>query len=294
MSDVTLAEVTSAVSAVSADAAAIQSILKAQAYIPAPASAVSFNTLFFLDDFSTDSIGTNWSITQAVLMTAFFSAMAAGVPGNPDPSWFTFGESILTILKNANNSQGTEVCSFIYDPATKSGTPLAPLIDASKGGYVEVMAQLPTTIDNNVGMPDFWMMDFTGIISQFSGTGSERYAEIDIYETWSGGWTQTYCEWNGWNNRTNGVRAIGGGPSGGFTPNDGKWHRWGVRWRTMAQNGGTGILEWFLDGQPYGGTPLTWTSASDVGGAIETAMFAIMFCAEITLPVNIDYVGVWQ
>jgi hypothetical protein len=256
--------------------------------VPGPAAANGYNNQLFFDDFTSQTVdiglthtGKNWYIDNQ----PNFIVSQTGPASNP--AWFTQSGSVLTMSTNYNTSVAPFSAMSLYAPVGGATyTSQVPLAVGANGFYVEGRMQAVPPASNENFMPDFWMNDIVGALEFFGNGSGQHYAEIDVVEmnTTATGVVHFFHDWPSGNSTSSGTTNAGLD----YT----QYHKWGVLVIPMARGGGTGSLTWYVDGAVTG-TPLTWTSTSQLGGIIEAGQFQINFGAALNAALNIDYIGIW-
>ena len=213
-------------------------------------------------------------------------------PAN-NPAWFTnpSNNKTLVITNNAANGQGAQTMAFGWiSTGVVVGQSTWP---GSAGFYFEALAQVSYTVDqcSVAGLtPDLWIQDRPGTIAQIQGSGSFRFGEIDVFEAcvnldgYSYLMAQTIVDWGTWNTNSYTRNGYQLSPSPNF-------RRYGVLMVPMSANGGTGFVQWYVDGVATG-SPISWTASNQFGAILENGNFEINFAAGVNIPLSIKSIYV--
>lgn len=272
---------------------------------PAAAASYGFNNLAFFDDFlslstidvnNTQNPGYNW-------YPSWFNFGTASTYTVHPASTFSVNNSILTWNPtNQVGRQGGAFGSAYFNSTTKTFTK-GFMTNPGKGFYAEVYMQFGATpgLSNN-WFPAFWSWDGGVWVYNSPSTayGSNRFSELDFMEYQPGYDVQTYDYSSaGTVGRTNtGYPAIADPTA---------WHKYGMLWAPQNLNGGTGLLQTWVDGVHYSAADVTYSSttisAKASGGAttgwmsgLDTSALGLMinFQTGYQWPIQVDYVQVWQ
>lgn len=289
--------------------------------VPAVASAVGFNTLAFWDGFddvktidvnNTLQPGYNWYLTNTIIpQDNPDGSQAAGT--TQAPSSISVSNSIMSFTPS--QPSGGWLTNLGY--TGNSGARYVGNSIAASGGYFECKMKfdplfanpLPAFSFPNNFWPAFWMQDaIQGLHINDQDTTPTHGPELDFFE---------YFGFNPLNGNAfvgmithewlDNINAASGTGHANFTQVDWNgWHTYGCRWRTQAQNGGTGLIERYLDGAYLTGGDLTYSSSTTspqcqtgcstgVFSCFDTSLgFAIQIGSGHNWTMDVDYVMVWQ
>ena len=285
--------------------------------LPAPAAEVGFNTVTMFDDFdSPDTIDVNnaltsnfkWFVTNTCIpQDSPDGTQAAGV--TQQPASVSLNGSILTFSPTANS--GGWLTSAGYTGV--SGSRFVGSLIAPTGGYFEIkMAFDPTKNRPDeftypfTYWPAFWMEDWAlSLAINDQNTASVNRPELDFFEYFGNfGLGAAYgFGLHDWTDNIHNVSTIGSAYDPTLAPDS--WagmHTYGTRWRTQAQNGGTGLIERYFDGVHIAAADVTYSSSitsPDAGTGAFTGVFsdldtsvgfAIQFGTGPSWPIYVDYV----
>lgn len=277
--------------------------------IPAAAASYGFNTLTFYDDFNSLSTidvnntmqpGYKWYVQSLVLGTYPTNTLIAFAPSS-----FSVASSILTYTPNTPvgdpNSGGNIYCAGFKSDNTFVGNTIAPT-----GWYAECrMSYDPSKVSGN-WFPAFWMWDKSIMLNSATNTayGTHRYSEFDIFESYGTSGTG-YVDWD-WSSPSTQVSNTNsnlGVPS----PVDSGFHKYGLLWVPQAKNGGTGLIQRYIDGVHYPAGDVTYSSSTISSNATtgattgwmsgadaSTQGFTVQLQTGSNCPINVDYVQIWQ
>jgi hypothetical protein len=170
-----------------------------------------------------------------------------------------------------------------------------PLLVAANGFYMEGRVSHHYT---GVFGADLWLWDYRQVQNYLAGADINpgSWPELDLFESTNEpgrgfGFVTSALNWTGWNTNTNYYNFFNFDPT--------VFHTFGVLVVPMSRNGGTGFIQFYLDGAPLsGGTGFgsffTWTAGSTMS-FIENGMFVMFTSTAITgLPLYcyIDYIFV--
>jgi hypothetical protein len=238
----------------------------------------NFNSLATVDTTQSNAAGFNWYTANQ----AAFKVDACPT-STSQASWYSVTNGVLAVSSNNAVCQGAQNMSI----GTASAIRTLPLISGSKGFYIEGRMKFALPTGGQDFIPDFWLQDSAGAVAQMNGSGAFRFGEIDILEARPTNTQQTVNDWSSWNTRAASPTSGADLSALDYT----QFHRWGVLMVPMSLNGGTGFVKWYVDGVQTG-SAITWTSAGQTGGILESDNFEINFAAGVNIPLSIDYIFV--
>jgi hypothetical protein len=279
--------------------------------VPDPASAWSFNTLSFHDEFTststidlTDSLagGFNWYIHNQWLNCHQSNWQ---VVTKTNTSQFSQSGSILTL----NNTDATNYpIASLFSGATTGGTGYVGT--AFTGGFY---AECSMAFDPSLSMgsygswPIFWSIaaDF---LTGLSGNGP--FAELDFFEAFRGSGTITplfssFHDWLDGTGTTDNANSNNAWTAPGGTDYT-QQHVYGTLWVPMAKNSGAGLIKHYFDGTHQAAQDVSYTATGPAspgaGPSNPNGTFSIMDSQSHFIsvgcgpswPNHVDYVRVWQ
>lgn len=257
--------------------------------VPPPASAVGYNSRVFFDDF--DSLSTidltqslaptfNWYITP---FTPFLGSAVSAA----DPSWFSVAGSVLTVSDNHTTLGGFELSTHGY-LGTSAPRSVGPTPLFTGGLYIETRFKIGAgspSFPNSV--PTVWLQDYSGILSQVDQT-TNHFGEIDVFE-YPSLITMKVHDWQTFNGNIEQNMASSYASSLDWT----QFQTLGLLHMTAANNGGTGYLKSFVNGNHDATTDITWTAGQDYS-IMDAAQFNLFIAGSHDASTFIDYIAVWQ
>ncbi len=144
------------------------------------------------------------------------------------------------------------------------------------------------------------MQDLQGLIDQATPTIAGHFAEIDGFEYYPEGGSSIQSRFavGDWTT-VNGASDLGSGTFNNFSATDltgidyAQFHKFGTLVIPMAQNGGTGIMQRYVDDVHQPASDLSWTS-NGTFSVIEAGNYILMVDTGFNWPHQIDYVAFWQ
>lgn len=289
---------------------------------PTPANTWGYNTLSFWDDFLSPSTidlnntlsptGYNWYVQQYD-----FQANQASVQ---PPSAFSVAGSILTfspITNHGNPATGGAISTagYVTSPSKSYvGNTINP-----NGAYFECrMAFNPALCQGSTAIqlwPAFWIWDKGIPLGYANGVGafSPRLTELDALEAIPNGVGAITPEFTDWDEQgepcssTFCVKNTNINLSGIPNLSDFKMHTYGVLWVPQSKNGGTGIIQRWIDGVHYTSGDVSYSSSTISAQAAANATtgwmsgldtsvsgFTLNLDTGANWPIYVDYVQVWQ
>jgi len=261
------------------------SLISASRYIPPQAQAAGFTRLAYFQDFrdlskidllNTKDTSKDWFIDFAWPSVAGGSTFWTN-------SWFDFAPldpSHLSAVSAAlHSTQGGAISlNNIASAAYISGTPGYIGQSFGPGGYWEAKMKYGTVSTFGTGFYMFPRGFFTGTESVL--------VEVDICEGVNATTAQTnLITWD-----------VTTGPPPGrilhdvqFSYSGASYERHGFLWKTKAQNGGTGIFNFWRD-NVKNGSDYTYTTGGDFS-VMDTHDYFVFFASEGTM--DIDYFAYW-
>ena len=271
---------------------------------PAPAATYGYNTLKLWDDFTSLSTidvnntlapGFNWYIQNSQGKTYTQAPGCCKVDG-----------TILTFTPKTNLGGWLCTCGWTgISPNYTVGNAIAPT-----GAYFEARMSSAGRDTNGPWWPAFWLYDNQITINiaaanNFPWNGN-HYAEIDIMEKFGVDTTvlSTVWDWSGFTQPSTPIAAGTHFPASG-TLNFADFHTYGCLWVPASKNGGTGLIQFFIDGVHQAGIDVTYsqTGASPEGNGtigqfycLDTSVlgYNLQIGSGAAWPILVDYVMVWQ
>jgi hypothetical protein len=272
--------------------------------------ATSGNTTSY---FTASIAGTTMTVSEMASFNTSPIAVGQVLAGNSALS----GETIMEQLTGTTRGIGTYSIS-------SSVTMLSANIQGSSnvgatfppGGYYELYASYDPSqaLNSEVFFPSFWLQDLSGLYAQnlHSGYGAAgHFAEFDIWEGQTAQPRNPDLNVFDWTTTNGGGFGINNGiiqyyPTGAV--NSAGIHSYGMLWVPSTLNGGTGLVQWFMDGinvaqttYTSGGTPSPPCSPINVAGCMviaESGNFVLMMQGggdgTKPYPVNLQTVSVWH
>jgi hypothetical protein len=282
---------------------------------PAAAATWGFNTPIFWDDFnSLSTIDVNNTLTPGYKWYMRYVQGTNVNGGNPivsPPSSVSVANSILTYTPPSSGGWLTTMgCAGSLGSISLVGDNMAP-----QGAYFECSMQYNVSQAQNPWWPAFLLFDNNLTLAQPNNLTfpSNGYGEIDFMEAnWSSGAPQlgmrNYTWYSSYANGDHQFRNNNITPNVGTNyGNDGNFHRYGALWVPQSKNGGTGLIQRYVDGvhqtdcdvtyssttAPSSCTPSScatgWMSCLDTN----TAGFGLQIGSGNAWPIQVEYVMVW-
>jgi len=189
----------------------------------------------------------------------------------------------INAIPPASGGSDIVLASAIYDSGS-SGY----IGKVFNGGYFEcrMAAEIDTT--SNAAYA-FWMLPLEFLNSVVGGSNSVNNVEVDIMETGDTNSAHaTTITWFPYNTNTN----QGAQNDLTLTMSNGVFHTFGCLWKTKAQNGGVGSLEFYVDNVLQPSCTQTYTSGALA--AMDTHHYVLFVSAIAGHFVHVDWVRAWQ
>jgi hypothetical protein len=259
--------------------------------VPAPASAVGYDTLAWHEEFDTDqgidlmntkAAGFNLYVNNAWPgATLGWDHEAATPPGNIQVSGSTL--TLDTTISNSTNS-------LLNSAVTDGGLGYRGF--AASGGmgfYIEYRFQMPDSSAWAGGsFPALWLIS----VETFNGH-LLPFVEIDLLEFNPGGFLSTVHDWNLPDDNQNVIKSS----------LSNAYNTWGLRVLPQALNSGTGQIRWYLNGTQFwevtystGGVPspgLYPNNRASGLAQLESQHFMILVGTGPTIPIKLDWIRCW-
>lgn len=254
---------------------------------PPQAAAAGYKKLVFSDEF--DSISTIDVNATGAPGYKWYVDRPFGTP-QVQPSEYRVAHGELVI-----NQQGSSYANWGLSTYSVKGN----TGHAFKFGYIEARMRFdPKLGPNSDGWPSFWMES----LSHTLGTNNTHFAELDIFEAYTGGHAAYSGAFVGtlhdWRLTPSFVHYQN---SNNWTPQPGvdysQWHTYGVLWKP-------GSATWYFDGvalqtQQYSATgfPNPQTNpVSPIGtfSITDSEPLVVILGSGVRWPLHVDYVHVWQ
>lgn len=262
---------------------------------PSLASSNGFNTNVFYDNFrdikSIDINNTNQPGYKWYAVRGSDSCAATTFKVNPGDVTLRNPGMSLNVqgpTGTCGGSQGGSLGTAGYNPTT-GATP--GVLIAPTGGYFESQLYLNTTTQPGGAQPQAFWLEGAHMAAVYQNGGmpdGKHYLEVDIAEVFTQGVNMQLHEWL---NETV-VNSTGGFPSipGLNLLAAGKY---GLLWKTIAQNGGTnGKFEFYYNGSLI--TSQTYTAGGTYASCETQGGFNMFLQGGKNWVFNVDYVTVWQ
>jgi hypothetical protein len=257
--------------------------------VPAPASAVGYDTLAWHDEFDTDQ-GIDLMNTKATGFNLYVNNAWPGEGWDHEaatpPENIQVSGSTLTLDTTISNSTNSLLNSAVTDGGLGYRGFAA---SGGRGFYVEYRFQMPDSSAWAGGsFPALWLMS----VETFNGH-LLRFVEIDLLEFNPGGFLSTVHDWNLPDDNQNAVKSS----------LSNAYNTWGLRVLPHALNSGTGQIRWYLNGTQFwevtystGGVPSPGLYPNNRAGGLaqlESQHFMILLGTGPTIPIKLDWIRCW-
>lgn len=289
--------------------------------VPAPAAAWGFNTLPFDDEFdSISSIDVNNTLAPGFKW--YVQSYLFGTHPNQlyvvNSASFSVSSGVLTYNPNNCSPSCGVTGGNIYSvgwvpgsPPTYVGNTIQPT-----GFYAEARIAYDPSLapaSGNRWFPAFWLWDKSILLKEADSLsyGGAHYTEFDVFEaTPNGGGGSVeaqYVDWDWYQPSGTTTQKRNTNYALAVPTIDAGFHTYGLLWVPMVKNGGTGLIQRYVDGVLISAGNVTYTSTTAsptpnggyatgwmAGADSSTQGFSVNLQTGNGWPMQIDYVRVWQ
>jgi hypothetical protein len=256
---------------------------------PSFATAFGFTTQAFFDHF--DSISTiDVNSTVAPGFKWYVNPQHKGPTVSVSNSILTLGSATRSSLWSAVNIAN----AFGGGNGIFNHGAVGQLFSGLDGFYIEYKAKFNPALTTGNSQINLWSTDYlnwqcNAVPNPLGNSNTVSWAEIDTEENGFGQTLHGFIDPGFNDNITN--RSVNYTSPGG--PIDfSQFHTWGCLMAPGSKNGGTGLLQFFID-RVQNGADITWAPGSQTG-LIELAHQFLIIETETNQTMQIDYVGLWN